>query len=257
MSDHWQALEDELGRWADQGLTATFWWRDDDAGEDNKALRRLLEQAAQLSVPLALAAVPCALTPEAAGHIVGAPDVAVRQHGFAHANHEPPTVKKAELGASRKQGDVVRELAAGRVLLEARGVAPLHVLVPPWNRIDPALLHELSDLKISGLSCYGARGSAWAAPGVLQVNSHIDLIEWRGSRGFVGEAAAIGLAVTHLVARRRGETDAAEPTGLLSHHADHDEDTWRFIDDFVARTSAHPAADWLAAGAVFDHGSAA
>lgn len=257
MSDHWQALDDELDRWAEQSLTATFWWRDDDAGEDNKALRRLLAQAAQLGVPLALAAVPCALTLEAAGLIVDAPDVAVLQHGFAHANHEPPTVKKAELGASRKPGDVLRELAAGRALLEARGVSPLHVLVPPWNRIDPALLPDLADLQISGLSCYGARGNAWAAPGVLQVNSHIDLIEWRGSRGFVGEAAAIGLAVTHLAARREGETDAAEPTGLLSHHADHDEATWRFIDDFVARITDHSAANWLAAGAVFDHGSTA
>lgn len=254
MSDPWRALDDELDRWAEQGLRATFWWRDDDAGEDTAALGRLLALAA--GVPLALAAVPRALTSDAARHIADTPGVAVLQHGFAHANHEPPTAKKAELGAARKPDDVLRELAAGRALLEARGARPLNVLVPPWNRIAPALLPALPGLLIAGISCYGARENAWAAPGLLQVNSHIDLIAWRGSRGFVGEDAALGLTLAHLGARRLGNADAAEPTGLLSHHADHDEATWRFIEAFIARTAAHRAVHWLSADAVFQAGTA-
>jgi len=152
---------------------------------------------------------------------------------------------------------VLQELAAGHDMLHALGASPLAVLVPPWNRIAAPLLSKLAEVPMSAVSCYGPRSAAWAAPGVLQVNTHIDLIDWRGTRGFLGEPEAIALAVTHLSARRQGKADANEPTGLLSHHADHDEASWQFIDNFLQRTIAHPAVRWPEVGEIFQKRSVA
>ena len=87
----------------------------------------------------------------------------------------------------------------------------------------------------------------------------LDWLDWRGGRGFVGETAALGLAVGHLAARRaaagNGVGDEAgggdEPTGLLSHHLVHDAAAWDFIEAFIAATAAHPAARWLDAAEAF------
>jgi hypothetical protein len=37
----------------------------------------------------------------------------------------------------------------------------------------------------------------------------------------------------------------------MTHHLDQDEDTWRFVEQFIEHTKAHPAVAWLAAQNVF------
>ena len=256
MSD-WSDLGDELDRWADAGLSATLWWRDDDAARATPALGRLLGLRAGLGIPLALAVVPAVAGEDLAAAIAGAGGVSVLQHGYAHRNHAGHGAPKAELGPNRAPDDALGELAAGRERLVALFGGPAAaVLVPPWNRIADRLLPRLGAAGYTGLSTYGPRARALAAPGVVQVNTHVELIDWRGGRGFVGEAAALGLAVGHLAARRGGASDGAgdgggEPTGLLSHHLVHDEAAWDFIAAFVAATTAHSAARWLDAGEAF------
>ena len=71
-------------------------------------------------------------------------------------------------------------------------------------------------------------------------------IDWRGSRGFAGERQVLQAAIRHLAARRTGGAARGEPTGLLTHHRDHDEACWRFIAKFTAAVDAHPAALWVA-----------
>ena len=85
----WRALARELDAWSDAGRPATFWWRDDDAGDDAPAFARLLSLAEQHHIPLSVAAIPQAVTGAAAARLCGAPDVAALQHGYAHINHAP------------------------------------------------------------------------------------------------------------------------------------------------------------------------
>jgi hypothetical protein len=59
-------------------------------------------------------------------------------------------------------------------------------------------------------------------------------IDWRGTRLFVGEVAAL----TRLVAM----LDADEPIGILSHHLAMDEAGWAFLDRLLGELAAHPAA---------------
>ena len=248
----WPALNQELDCWADAGRRATLWWRDDDAAHADPALDRLLALRRNLGLPLALAAMPALIDDAATATIAGDSGAVVLQHGYAHHNHVGSGERKAELAASRDPDVVMDELAAGWRRLESLfGDRALAVLVPPWNRIADDLLLRLGTTGYRGLSTYDARPRRLAAPGVALVNTHIDIIDWRGHRGFVGDAAALGLAVGHLEARRRGDADPDEPTGLLSHHLAHDEASWDFIDALAAATRRHPAVDWLDARTIF------
>lgn len=249
----WDALAGELDAWAAAGRVATLWWRDDDAEAPTPALERLCALAGKTGAPLALAVIP-ARAADALTDLLDDSDgaIAVLQHGYAHQNHAGPDDKKIELGAHRPFAVTLGEIATGWQRLDNLFGARLRpVMVPPWNRIAPGLVPMLPEIGFAGLSTFAPRSRAVACPGLIQVNTHVDVIDWRGSRGFVGRDAALAAAITHLAARRGGTADAAEPTGLLTHHLAHDEASWDFIAEFLARVAAHPAARWVDATAAF------
>ncbi len=246
----WRDLIGELDRWADAGRAATLWWRDDDTVRPTEALDRLLALRARTRVPLALAVIPATVEADTAAHIDADDAVDVLQHGYAHRNHARPGERQAELGHGRPADTALDELTGGGQRLEALfGPRALKVLVPPWNRIAEGLVGRLNAAGFIGLSAYGPRRHAHPAPGLRQVNTHIDIIDWRSTRRFIGVREALTLALGHLRARRAGNDD--EPTGLLSHHLVHDEATWSFVGEFLETTTAHPGARWLSASAAF------
>ena len=249
----WDALERELAAWRAAGRTATLWWRDDDAQAPSPELDRLLDLRAAVDVPLALAVIPAPAGPPLAERLADAECVTVLQHGIAHVDRSAPGEKKCELAASRPIEETGAALAAARRRLGGLFAGRARsVLVPPWNRIAAELVPELPNWGFTGLSAFGPRRTAEPAPGLLQANAHVDPVDWRGTRGFVGTDAALGTLVEHLAARRAGNTDAAEPTGLLSHHLVHDAAAWDFLEALLRRTAEHPACRWLDADAVFD-----
>ncbi len=225
-ADPWQALADELDLWT---APAGFWWRDDDAAAWTPALERLV--AALEGVPFALAVIPAAAAADLPG--------AVLQHGWRHRNHAGPAEKKAELGSHRPQEAMLAELEKGRERLQILyGRRFLPVLVPPWNRIDPALAARLPAAGWRGLSVFRPRRSAF------ETNAHVDPVAWRGHRGFRGEAGVLADIAAHLRARRLGEADRDEPTGILSHHLVADEPGLAFFRRLARFIAAHPRARW-------------
>ncbi|MGA8380834.1 MAG: hypothetical protein WB710_06875, partial [Stellaceae bacterium] len=112
----------------------------------------------------------------------------------------------------------------------------------------------LAGCGISAISQVKPRATAWPAPGVFAANVHVDLVAWKEDRRFIGEAAALAGLVGHLRARRGGEADRDEPTGILTHHLVQDQATDEFLLRLLALTLAHPAARWLDAGEVFAPG---
>jgi hypothetical protein len=247
--NQWRELWDELDAWRDAGQSATLWWRDDDAVEPTPALDRLLALAARTAVPVALAVVPAGAGVALADRLAEARGLATPlQHGYAHANHAADGEKKAELGASRPLERVREELARGAARMAALfGTRALRVLVPPWNRVADEVVACLPALGFTGLSTYLARAAAVPVPGLTAVNTHADILRWTAPRGFLGESETLALLSAHLGARRRGPADAAEPTGVLSHHLAHDEAAWRFLETLLPRLSEHPAVRWLSA----------
>ena len=117
--------------------------------------------------------------------------------------------------------------------------------MPPWTRIDPALIGRLPGIGLRALSMEGARPRRLAAPGVVALNAHCDPIKWKGGARFTGTGRALDEIVNHLAARRLGTADRDEPTGLCTHHLAHDEATWEFVATLVGRTAAHPAVRWI------------
>ncbi len=249
----WNRLSAELDAWTAASLTAEFWWRDDDAVDATAALDRLFALRRELDIPLALAVIPAGARTALADAVGGEPSIDVLQHGFAHTNHRPDDAKKAELGADRDLWDIARELADGRSrMIDLFGIDGwIEVMVPPWNRIDPGVINLLPGLGFHGLTTFNARQSAEAAPDLRLINTHIDIVDWPGTRAFAGDEAVIGATIAHLSAKRTGAADPAEPTGLLSHHLAHDDGCWAFIDRFGRATAAHPAAVWRRAGDMF------
>jgi len=235
----WAALEREFDAWSNAGRTATLWWRDDDATRPGPALDRLLDLRKDL--PLAIAAIPARADVPLARRLAREPGVSVIQHGYSHRNHAPPDTKKCEFPGNRPRAAAMRRLARGRQRLSrlfADRFVPM--LAPPWNRIDRGVARAVGHAGLRAVSGFGA-----AAHHMKQFNTHLDPIDWRGTRGFVGEGAALEMLVAHLRMRRRGGGIPALPSGLLTHHRDNDAAVWRFLEALVEISRGHPAARWV------------
>jgi len=246
---NWEDLGFELDAWHADGQCAALWWRDDDAAEPTQALDMLIDLAQGL--PIALAVIPGRAGDGLAQRIDRSAEISVLQHGWLHLNHAPPGEKRSELGEHRPSAAILGELAAGwRNLATLFGAQAAPVLTPPWNRIAESLPPLLADAGYAGLSTFGARHAATPHRGLVQANTHVDLIDWR-HRSFIGTPRALGSLVGHLAARRTGRVDPSEPTGILTHHLLLDRDGARFLDRLVAITRQHPATRWIATAEVF------
>ena len=246
----WDQLRTELDLWQSEGRVATAWWRDDDAVTVTPELETLLGFEQDYKVPLALAVIPASLQDDLVERLVETIDTRVLQHGWAHQNNMPEGRKKQELDDIRDVDAVIADLKQGFAVLSSRfGNRFLPVIVPPWNRISDDVAAALHNIGICGLSTFNARKKPELYKGVLQVNTHVDVIDWRGTRGFVGEDAALGAMIAHLSARRQGDVDPEEPTGILTHHLVHDAPTTQFLDNLFSME--HSALSWLRIPGVF------
>lgn len=233
-----ERLDRVLRARAEAGRPVAIWLRDDDAVAPTPALDRLLGLAGQ-GVPLTLAVIPCGTGRALADRLADETCVNVAQHGWSHENHAGPGEKKQELGDHRPLAEVTADLRRGRDHLAAlHGPRMLPLLVPPWNRVSPSVTAELPALGFRALSVYGP---AKAAP-LRVVNTHVDLIDWHGTRG--------GHPTEVIEAALLAAIDREDTVGLLAHHLVHDAAAWAFLDRLVALTVPHPGATWVAAGAL-------
>lgn len=246
----WEALEQELDRWAERNRRATFWWRDDDAVAPGPELARLLDLAERPHLPLALAVIPEPAEPALADLLDSrGQEVAVLQHGLVHENLAPAGAKRCELVGGPGQ---VEALAKARGRLEKLfGSYFLPVLVPPWNRIAKDLISALPACGFTGLSTFTPRKIAEAAPGLRQINCHVDLLRWRPEKAFAGEAELLGEICRQLRGRRETLLDGDEPCGILTHHLVHDPACWAFLARLLEVLDGHGGARICAAGEIF------
>ncbi|AWK89527.1 polysaccharide deacetylase family protein [Azospirillum thermophilum] len=248
-SGGWQALDEELARWADLGRRCPVWLRDDDAVADTPALRRLLRLCGDAGIPLGLAVIAAAAEPslidplaEPAG---GRPEVALLVHGWAHANHAAAGEKKCEFGPGRPAG--ARRADAVAALDRLRGLYGerlLPLFVPPWNRMAPDMPDLLAGAGFRAVSAFGDRIAAERPAGLRWLNTHLDLIDWHGGRSAVAPEPLLDALRRHLADRREGRRDPEEPIGLLTHHLVHDAAIWGLLEALLDRLAGHPALRW-------------
>jgi hypothetical protein len=136
------------------------------------------------------------------------------------------------LGAAPVARRVLLPLAAGLVLgWRDPGLHPAAPLPFDSERPVTAVIRRVDDwTETEGRWRCRARVES-----VRQINAHVDLIDWKGGRGFIGEAASLA-AVVEALARARAGT--GEPVGILSHHLVMDDRAWEFLELFWKRTRA-------------------
>lgn len=228
MSIDWQTLDDELRHWRAAGLALPIWWRDDDAVAVTPALDRLTRLAQEMEIPCHLAVIPKHATEDLAAQCGETPFLVPMVHGYAHENHAPFGEKKAEFGHIRP--GLATDAAMGlQQISDLFGPTYLRCFVPPWNRITPELVGQLAGLGYDCLSTFTPRATRLAAQGLVQINTHIDPIDWRGSGGMMDGTRLLQRLVELLQDRRSMRADRAEPLGILTHHLVQDEATWRFV----------------------------
>lgn len=234
VSDSWREFERQIS-----SKPITFWWRDDDAAQPSPPLKRLLALSAEYEIPLALAVVPLAATPELFSGL--GDQVSVLQHGTDHRNRAGPGQKKTEFPDNEPVDAVIGRLSAAAARLKDLAAArALPVLVPPWNRFRSDLAIELAAVGFRGLSTYGRR-TAEAVGGLKQVNTHVDIVDWHEGRSFIGDARALRLVLDSL--------ESKEPVGWLTHHAVHDEAAWNFLERLFSLRSLR----WARAEELFSY----
>ncbi|MBB3233752.1 polysaccharide deacetylase family protein [Phyllobacterium endophyticum] len=238
----WRPLQEELARWSDANRCARFWLRDDDAVEPTDALERLLSLSDGYGIPLTLAVIPLRADARLARRLAQQQNVTVAVHGWSHRNYAPPDEKKQELGPHRAQEVVSDELRGGhRRLNELFPASFVPVLVPPWNRIDPLLVSVLQGIGFKALSVFGPTRMNHAAY-LPVVNTHIDLMDWHGTRGCRDHGQLVEALVNELRLRFGGDE---EPIGILTHHLVHDESAWSFLQKLFAIMAAGSGARWV------------
>ena len=231
----WIKVDGELAAWRRLGVRPRLWWRDDDARRPSAALDRLLTLAG--GRPVALAVIPDGDLSALAARLSGAQSVSVGQHGVDHTNRrpsgapseyaEPPT-----LAAARAR------ISAGHASLLDAGLAPTFY-TPPWNAVDPNLAAALS-----------AMGFPLLSAGPVQVvhadlnyaSAEIDVLSWKHGARFRGPMRVMS-SLRRALADRRLRGDLGRPIGLLTHHLDHDEPAWAFLERAMGWFDAR--FDWI------------
>ncbi|WP_239113184.1 polysaccharide deacetylase family protein [Shimia biformata] len=231
--------------WRDDGLTLPVWWRDDDAAVPTPALDHLLNLSRAVGIPVHLAVIPADAGLDLAALLAGADNAIPVVHGWAHENHAPQGQKKAEFGGHRPLEVMQAEIGQGLAKLQDLfGDRLSPIFVPPWNRVSSGIPDAIAQVGFKAISTYLPRIQTFAAPGLKQINTHIDPIFWRGHRGLVDPDTLLAQLVALLRDRRQGHADNAEPLGYLTHHLVHDDDIWDFSLRFWNELAEGPITPW-------------
>ena len=233
----WATLMHELDAWRAANISARFWWRDDDLENPGPLLDRLLTVAS--SAPICLAIIPKSAATTLVDRLSGCKGVDVIQHGYGHRNHAPTESRKCELGDDRPPHDVLADIVAGRDILASLFHEQFFpVMAPPWNRISKQIGEQLQEIGFRAISGFGEQPTG----SVPMINTHIDPVDWKGTRGFIGNNPALSVAIQALQ-KRRLNWGLRQPIGLLTHHRILDEAGWQFVERLVKLIHTHPGAN--------------
>jgi hypothetical protein len=237
-------LRAELDAWADAGLTASLWWRDDDAVTDTPHLRRLLDIAGEAGVVVGLGVIPEGAD-ESLIELTADGRCCVWQHGWGHHFYEA-----GEFGEERALELMVHDALLGQQALDGvfgrAGwqrvfVPPNHMLAVPFKSLLP------------GLGYLGVSAGVPLTPRlahVVEVNAEVDVMDWP-ERKLLPESTICDMLVEQLVLRRSGDVPADRPLGVLTHHLVFDHEAWDVTRRLIASLRAHRAVSLVPADGLF------
>lgn len=231
------------------GCLPALWLRDDDAVEPTPALDRLLRFSQTTGLATHLAVIPADATKALGAYVASNSEFIPVVHGLAHQNHAPVSEKKAEFGPHRSLQERLADAQTGLdKLRKLFGNRLCPAFVPPWNRMADDMASGLATARFTMISTYGPRSVTNPAVGMVQINTHIDPIDWRGTRGLADPDLILARLSATLIARAQGETDGTEPLGLLTHHLVQNAAIWDFCEWLVGTLLDGGATPWRADG---------
>jgi hypothetical protein len=220
-----------------EGKPVRFFFRDDDVGWADDRLWALLDRFDRVGLPVDLAVIPAALTPQLSrllAHRLSASSgrLAVHQHGYTHDNHEPAG-RKHEFGPSRTPQQQHGDIWRGRELLaEAFGPYVVPIFTPPWNRCTPATGRALLDLGVRVLSCDDT-APPLDLPGLAELPVRVDWFAHH--KGVRHPRAALGTLLAETAA-------AGHPVGVMLHHELMADEELADLAELLELVAGHPAA---------------
>ena len=243
----WAPLETELAHWQQAGAVARLWLRDDDAVSVTPALGRLAGLCATFEVPYLIAAIPSRAGRDLAERLACEPLAEAAAHGWTHQNHAG-SGPKAEFPIDRPEPEILDALTSARTRIdELFGPKAVPIYVPPWNRIATDVEELLPEAGFRAVSTIGR--SSGAHPALRRVNVHLDIIDWHGSRGCRSADMLAAELAEHLALSRENGRPAI---GVLTHHLDHDEAAWRFLEELFQESVGHVAVCWVSASQLLE-----
>lgn len=135
----------------------TVFFRDDDAGWGNGALRALCERVSETGIELDLAVIPGALDRPAAAELIRlsrqfGSTLNFHQHGYVHTNHQQEG-RKCEFGNERYIGLQRNDIGLGQKhLKEVLGELVDPIFTPPWNRCTSDTCRVLAEFDFEAVS---------------------------------------------------------------------------------------------------------
>jgi peptidoglycan/xylan/chitin deacetylase (PgdA/CDA1 family) len=215
-----------------------FFFRDDDAGWEDRRLAMLLDVFERHGLPLDVAIIPRELTPRLAEALAVRREpwngrLGLHQHGLAHVNHEP-SGRKCEFGAARERAAQRDDIARGRELLAARLPGMTQpVFTPPWNRCTRTTAEVLRELGFRILS----RHASEAAFGIAALDEVPASVDWSYAK-----RGGSRLSLTELGDLAAAEAGRGGPVGVSLHHAVMDEGELSLLDELCELLAGHAAA---------------
>jgi hypothetical protein len=189
VSAGWNEFASEISRWRDAGTSIEFWWRDDDATQPTSALERLLHLAIGSKYRLRWRSFRHRPTRRCLPLLPAEADVL--QHGADHSNRAASGEKKSEYPASEAMDVALARLAdADSAWASSRGALTRRARSPVEPNCRAASAAPCV-LRVSGTEPLRCTQQSAGGPGVTQINTHVDIIDWKGSRGFVGVEQAL------------------------------------------------------------------
>ena len=222
---------DELAKPAD------IFFRDDDAGWEDRRLMQLLDLFEHFELPIDLAAIPHAMTNELGRKLLqrmsgNNGNVGVHQHGYAHLNHEKEG-RKCEFGASRNRAQQREDIRQGQGRLQQFLGAELDsIFTPPWNRCTVETGECLVELGFAALS-----RESGAEP--LNISG---LAELPVTQDWFAHRKGIRLTPLKWGESLAAKLNASTPVGIMFHHAVMDQDEMNATAELLELLRSHASA---------------
>jgi hypothetical protein len=258
----WDEARRELDLWANRGLVAKFWVRDDDASEMSEHLKRLHALAQKHDITIGLAVIPGNLDTNLLDYLNDGGNRRFHPmcHGWKHINYGPPN-KPAEFGRERTLARLIEDAKLAHQVFCQHFGGSQPIFVPPFNRIARSLARVLPEIGFVAVSSIPTpldrtlvrlrSRFAWSLvpslprqSAVPRIDVHIDPINWR-SRTALDTKAITDVLVQQLRGRRTVGADAASPIGLLTHHLVHDEPIWSTCSEILDVLRGHKAVEFI------------